>query len=63
MIGVYPDRPWEILRSDPKPRLSMCHYILNHTIIVADKEGDLVSLWPEGNRHYTCCLIIRINET
>ena len=63
MIGVYNDRPWEILRSDPKPRLSMCHYILNNKIVVADKEGDLVSLWPEGNCQYPRRLIIRIDET
>lgn len=49
MIRFSEELPWEILRSDPKPRLSMCHYILKHKIVVADKEGDLVCLWPEGN--------------
>ena len=39
---------WRAVLSDPKPRLTTYHFVLDEHIVVADKEGDLVGLAGES---------------
>ena len=39
---------FQAIISDPKPRLSTCHMVNEHQVMVADKGGDLVGLGGPG---------------